>query len=527
MAKGRRAYAAAVRSEARSLRRRIVAVCVLGLFALSAACSDGDESDGEASESSGTAVEAEVLLSARDEVVATLDPRFLSYNVEMVEVTGGEFWKPYDAGEGKVTRPPLDLGSERIRNLARALGPAYVRVSGSWANSTYFDPDADAGDAPPEGFGGLLTGEQWIGVGDFADAVDGEVLTSFASNEAVRDPDGRWLDDQARLLLEFSREHEIPLAAVEMFNEPNLVTSMPEGYDPTRYGQDHGTFAAMVDEVWPELQVVGPATTNEVVPTLLPPSMRSGEILPAIAADLDAFSYHSYPKVSERCGSTEGPEIALTDEFLSRIEIDRDYYEELRDEHVPEAPMWVTETAQAACGGDRWAATSLDVVRFVDTLGRLAHGDGDVVFHNTLAASDYGLIDEDGLVPRPDYWAAVLWNRLMGPPVLAVDPPDVPDLSVHAQCTPDADRPSITFAVVNSSATASRTVAVATGDVSVYRLTPDPDDPGAVDLNGTRLEAADDGTLPELQGDDTNGAVTVEPASVAFIVAHDEGTACT
>src|ERR1700722_10338356 len=29
--------------------------------------------------------------------LGTVDPRYLSYNIEMVEVTGGRFWKPYNA----------------------------------------------------------------------------------------------------------------------------------------------------------------------------------------------------------------------------------------------------------------------------------------------------------------------------------------------------------------------------------------------------------------------------------------------
>ena len=33
--------------------------------------------------------------------------------------------------------------------------------------------------------------------------------------------------------------------------------------------------------------------------------------------------------------------------------------------------------------------------------------------HNTLAASDYALIDQDTMQPRPNYWAAVLWQRTM------------------------------------------------------------------------------------------------------------------
>src|SRR5689334_11208401 len=48
--------------------------------------------------------------------------------------------------EGQATiydaRPPIGLGNVRLRRLAEALGPAHVRVSGSWANSVYFH-DAD------------------------------------------------------------------------------------------------------------------------------------------------------------------------------------------------------------------------------------------------------------------------------------------------------------------------------------------------------------------------------------------------
>lgn len=92
--------------------------------------------------------------------IGTVDVRYQSYNVEMLEVTGGRFWKPYHdiaqmpakaAGEpgtpGGDTpagmsadlyqyRPPIDLANKRLRMLAKALGPAYVRISGTWANTT-------------------------------------------------------------------------------------------------------------------------------------------------------------------------------------------------------------------------------------------------------------------------------------------------------------------------------------------------------------------------------------------------------
>jgi hypothetical protein len=46
--------------------------------------------------------------------LGTVDERFQSYNVEMLEVTGGRFWKPYGA-------------AANLRNLgfARSIGGRY------------------------------------------------------------------------------------------------------------------------------------------------------------------------------------------------------------------------------------------------------------------------------------------------------------------------------------------------------------------------------------------------------------------
>lgn len=504
------------------------ALALLLAAGLVSACS-GSGGDGNTSASTSATTPAgvdQLLATNGDRVVARLDPRFQSYNIEMVEVTGGEFWKPYDAGPGKVVRPPIDLGSERLRNLARALGPAYIRVSGTWANSTYFDPNGTAGAVAPAGYRGVLTGDQWKGVGAFADAVDGRVVTSFAVNTGTRDASGVWQPDQARALLQFSKDHHVPLAAAEFYNEPSFTIGVPAGYDAADYVRDFKTFEATVDQVMPKLKIVGPGSADDVTPLILDPAIKATDILDGVGSSFKAFSYHDYPKVSERCGSKEGPEIALTEEYLSRIESDKQYYETLRDQYVPGAPMWVTETAQAACGGDRWAATYRDVIRYVDTLGRFGDGNGDAVFHNTLAASDYGLLDEDGFVPRPDYWAAVVWAKLMGPEVVAVSSARGPeDLTVYAHCTP-GDEHAVTYAVVNASPSDARTVATRSGKATVYLLTGESLDGGTISLNGTALTAADDGTVPRIKGKAAAGSIGVPPASVAFVVEPVDGGPC-
>jgi heparanase len=133
--------------------------------------------------------------------VGTIDERFQSFNIEMVEVTGGRFWGPYkDVAKTPPATPtndrsapagvdpsafryrsPINLANPRLRKLAAGLAPAYVRVSGTWANSTYFqDSDSPTPAKPPEGFNSVLTRQQWRGVVDFSRAVDAKIVTSFA-----------------------------------------------------------------------------------------------------------------------------------------------------------------------------------------------------------------------------------------------------------------------------------------------------------------------------------------------------------
>src|SRR6266404_9028638 len=156
--------------------------------------------------------------------IGTIDQRFQSYNVEMVEVTGGRFWRPYGPNTSDALsdlyayRPPIDLTNARLRKLASALAPAYLRVSGTWANATHF-ADADVTpSAPPAGFNGVLTRQQWRGVIDFSHAVGTRIVTSFAVSPGTRDADGVWTPDQARRLLAYTRSVGGSIAAAEFMN---------------------------------------------------------------------------------------------------------------------------------------------------------------------------------------------------------------------------------------------------------------------------------------------------------------------
>lgn len=484
--------------------------------------------------------------------VGSVDPRFQSYNVEMVEVIGGRFWKPYGSKTAATPstagtpggidpalfeqRTPINLSNPRLRKLAVALGPAYLRVSGTWANTVYFqDTDAAAPATPPAGFGGVLTRAEWKGVVEFAKAVDAQIVTSFSTSAGTRDATGTWTPVEATKFLDYTQSIGGSIAAAEFMNEPTFASAagVPKGYDAAAYGRDFAVFEPFFRKAAPHSVLLGPGSVGEGIDFIPVKLLPSKELLQSMGPNpVDAFSYHFYGAISERCGAAMGakgttsPDAALTEDWLSRTGTVEAFYAGLRDTYAPGKPMWLTETAEAACGGDRWASTYLDSFRYLDQLGQLARRNVKVVMHNTLAASDYGLIDEKTLVPRPDYWAALLWHNTMGTTVL--DAGVAPSKSIHlyAQCM--KDRPGgVTLLALNLSRTDMQSLRIPEKAMR-YTMTAPELMSHTVQLNGKDLVLATDGGVPTLTGVAIRkGEVNLPAASITFLTfAGADNPAC-
>lgn len=474
----------------------------------------------------GAACASEVVIAPwRMKAIGTIDARFQSYNVEMVEVTGGRFWKPYAQGgmqrDRYSDRPPIDLANARLRKLAAALSPAYVRISGSWANATYVADTESAPAAPPAGFNTVLSRAQWRGVIDFARAADAEIVTSFAVSPGSRDANGVWMPDQAQRLIDATRSLGGRIAAAEFMNEPTLAANngAPPGYDAEAYGRDFGIFRAWIRGSSPETLILGPGSVGDS-PSPSASGIRTRDLLAAMGPGLDRFSYHHYNTLSPRCGVHDDPMQALSEDWLARTDATLATYRALRDAFEPGRPIWLTETADAACGGNPGDATFLDTFRYLDQLGRLAKAGVQVVMHNTLAASDYGLLDERSFRPRPNYWAALLWRRLMGSIVLEVGTAPMPGLHIYAHCHP-ATKGAVSVLLINNSRNAPHLVTLA-GAAERYTLQADRLQSATVRLNGEPLRLTANDDLPRLAARAAPaGRLRMPPASITFLVMPD------
>jgi len=493
--------------------------------------------------------------------IATVDERYQSYNVEMLEVTGGKFWKPYGpeldailksgppaqppASSGDTParmdprlyeyRPPLDLGNARLRKLAAALGPAYVRVSGTWANTTYFAESDRAPSTPPPGFMGVLSRQQWRGVIDFAKAVNAEIVTSFATGAGTRDRDAVWTDTHARRWVEYTKANGGSFAATEFMNEPNLAAmgGAPAGYNANAYGRDFKVFRAFADRTLPEMAVLGPGSVAETTGNW---GITYGDaailatrdmLIASRPATVDAFSYHHYGASSIRCASTgmqTSADAALSEAWLRRTDETLAFYKKLRDEFAPEKPLWLTETADAACGGNPWANTFLDTFRYLDQHGRLARHGVRVVIHNTLVASDYSLLDEkSGYDPKPNYWAALVWRTLMGPTVLDAPGATRPELRLYAHCLRGAPG-GVALLAINTDQVGAHTLTVPNGVRFTLSSAGASVQARQVKLNGTILALTANDELPALNGERfAGGTVSLAPASITFLTFPEAG----
>jgi hypothetical protein len=315
-----------------------------------------------------------------------------------------------------------------------------------------------------------------------------------------------------------------------MFNEPNqgVGTDRSANYDAAVYGRDFHAFLPFIRKAAPNLVVLGPGSSGEESSSY---RMKSSDLLKAAGPGVDAFSYHFYGARAVRCmfrGSEKQTtsDQALSEEWLSRTDQAESYYRELRDRFEPGKPMWLTETGGASCGGNPWNAAFLDTFRYLDQLGRLAKRGVKVVAHNTLAASDYALIDQDSLTPRPNYWASVLWRKLMDATVLDAGPADSPNVHLYAHCLRGVSG-GVALLAINADTKASSEVEIPLR-ASRYTLTAKDLMDDKVELNGSELSLMPNGDLPAISGAPiTPGPSSLAPASITFFaIADGDNSAC-
>ena len=326
----------------------------------------------------------------------------------------------------------------------------------------------------------------------------------------------------------------MPINAAEFTNEPNMMamSGLPVGYTAEDHARDHDRFGAWLKENYPECLFVGPCTVGDIDMFGIGMDQAGGgiasalkmvtteELLGEYKTPCDVFSYHYYNGVSERGAAMGGHwpyESILSEKYLGVAANCARQYVARRDKYVPGGQMWVTESGDAGCGGNTWASTYADVPRTLNELGEFCTVTDGIVFHNTLASSDYGFLKHGTFLPRPNYFAVLLWNRLMGKTCFDTGFANTEGAHVYCHSRKDS-KDGVVYLVINNSWTETTTVELPK-EAMVYALTGN----GTMRsrtmlLNGNELILGENDELPKLEGKSACGTLEIAPGGCTFIV---------
>ena len=395
--------------------------------------------------------------------------------------------------------------------------------------------DEDAHTDLPPGFDSVLKRKQWHAIHSFVDRNHLKLVFTLNAGPGTRNDYGKWDPGNARKLMAHTAKRGFPVEVWEFGNEMNVFFSVfgfREQVPVDRYCQDLRAARQLVTKYFPKSMLAGQGSAYW--PVLGEPLGFFFGYMPEYlekAGDmLDLVTWHYYPQQSRRgtvASRRATPSRLLDPRYLDEAAYWAGKIAEVRHRYASNKPLWLGETGNAQFGGEPGVSdVYIGGLWWLDQLGLMARHEHEVVVRQSLTGMNYGLIDEDGLVPRPDYWNSLLWVRLMGSRVYEpqIDGENVDRLRVYAHASALDEHEFVTILAINLDPQRDAVLSFPSFPNSRYELyaITAPDVLGtSILLNGKPLVLVSDETLPEIKGEWQEGQVvpqvTINPLSYAFI----------
>ncbi|XP_033625387.1 heparanase-like [Asterias rubens] len=445
------------------------------------------------------------------------DTRFLSHNVESAIFNKTNF----------------NFSSTKLQTLMRGLAPAYLRVGGTSSDFvTFQNPCKEEVAKRNHHKQTILCPQDWIRLNDFCLATGLHLV--YALNQLKRTEDGQWDPTNTEKLLDFNT-YDVP--AWELGNEPNSYLSHANiSLSGEQIGQDFNVLRTIFNKrsnyrnaviFGPDINIRGAIVTTIFL-----------ERFVAATNATNGTTFHCY----YLDGSTATLDDFIDPEVLDVLPGEINLIKSTVDKYYgKEAKPMLGETGSAYNGGaknlsDRYVAGFM----LLDKLGMSAKMGLDVVMRAALYGSDYTMLDLDNLDPKPTYWSAYIYKRLVNTTVLEANvvntnsSKDDRIVRVYAHCTSTEksgyDAGAVTLIVMNlhkgHSANITLLQELYGQDVDQYLLTPHGPlgmTSLQIELNNNLLAMVDDRTLPEIKHVRLKGGrqLVLPPLSYGFYVVNN------
>ncbi|XP_073035826.1 heparanase-like protein 2 [Primulina eburnea] len=255
---------------------------------------------------------------------------------------------------------------------------------------------------------------------------------------------GDWNSGNARDFINYTISKEYHIDSWEFGNEL-CGKGVGASVGPEQYGKDSIHLNAMVNELYKNFGSR---------PLILAPGGFFDKLwfkkLLQISGShvVDVISHHLY-----NLGPANDPNLAskiLNPDHLNKASFVFSNITSTVQVYGPWTSAWIGESGGAYNNGARDISnTFLNSFWYLDQLGMAAKYNTKVYCRQTLIGGFYGLLNKTTFIPNPDYYSALLWHRLMGKGVLAVNSYASPHLRAYAHCS--KERAGITVLLINLS----------------------------------------------------------------------------
>lgn len=437
---------------------------------------------------------------------------YLSLAIDLSQVAGGKWWDPkadhIEGSSGSLRAPVFDFDRPQLDRLVQALAPCVVRIGGSESDKIFYALNDDP--AIPPGYESMLTRSQVVRILAFCKRNNCRLMFTLNCGPAARLPGGKWNSTNAEALMAFIAQQEKQVDFWELGNELNVfffVHGLNNHIPIPQYAADLQVLRALIHRHSPGSLLAGQGSA--VWPVLGEPLAHffgyTEGMLKQAGKLLDLITWHYYPQQSRRCpfGSRRAhPARLLEAGNLDEIAHWAKKINHLRDQFAPNRPVWLGETGNAQCGGaPGLSETYLAGLWWLDELGLMARLNQQVVVRQSLTGMNYGLLDEETLAPRPDYWNSLLWRKLMGRTIFPVTGDTDDKVRIYAHSNPGGDGFTVLVINLHHQEAIRLKLPQASGRHATQYILSSPDILGGkVLLNGIELGVDGDGNLPQLTG---------------------------
>ncbi|XP_068043952.1 LOW QUALITY PROTEIN: heparanase [Anomalospiza imberbis] len=451
-----------------------------------------------------------------------------------------------DASLARDPRYVVLLSNSKLRTLAMALSPGFLRFGGTVTDFLIFDPNKDSTSeekdlwefqAQQEACGSrpafaavekvllaqwprqeklILAEQNWKKHKNTTITKNTlDILYSFANcsgfhlifglNALLRKGGLQWDSSNAQALLDYCASQRYNISW-ELGNEPNSFRKKSGIHiDGFQLGQDFIQLRQLLNNyaLYQHAKLYGPdvGQPRKHAQRLLRSFLKSGRKV------IDSVTWHHYYVNGQSATREDFLSPEVLDTFATAI------YEvlEIVGQTVLDKKVWLGETSSAYGGGaPRLSNTYVAGFMWLDKLGLSARWGIDVVMRQVFfGAGTYHLVDAN-FEPLPDYWLSLLYKKLVGTKVLQVGlaGANKRKLRVYLHCTsslnPKYRGGDVTLFALNLYNVTQHLKLpdyLSSKHVDQYLLLPHGKEnilSRSIELNGRVLRMLDDETLPEL-----------------------------